>query len=138
MTSASCGGLESLRPGAGCGCVGETWASSALEIWWGTLRGPSSPGLAAAQMLDDRTRMESTKKEKVPNLLLGASLCVCPTLKELAPPRRVCISACAFLYRIFKKDGAGGACGVERVLLPRLVSQERSCTEIWEAICWRL
>lgn len=38
---------------------------SALEACQGTLRGPSSPGLAAVQMLDDRARMEIAKKEKV-------------------------------------------------------------------------
>lgn len=40
-----------------------------METWCGTLRGPSSPGLAAAQMLDDRIRMEAPKKEKVEQIL---------------------------------------------------------------------
>lgn len=43
----------------------EAGAISALEACWGTQRGPSSHGLAAVQMLDDRARMESAKKEKV-------------------------------------------------------------------------
>lgn len=45
--------------------LGEGWGYFTLEACRGTLRGPSSPGLAAVQMLDDRARMEISKKEKV-------------------------------------------------------------------------